>query len=94
MVQGPVRHALAQLENDAVLPKKRTREVVLRELAAEPDPFLSAVCKKVLSELAPRERKEADTQMSSSLIEDILELQSVSLFSLSSADISPSWPPC
>ncbi len=90
VVEAPVRQALLQIEGE-VQPRRKTREPqqIVLELAGERDPFLAALSRHVLEVLGGKVRtdgKEASKKMSTSLIEDILELQSVNLFSLSSAE--------
>lgn len=90
LVDPEVRQALAQVHSDTV--RRRTQEagVFLAAIAHEGDAFLAALARRALAELGaplpPRTAGALEIDMSDTLIDHILELQSVSLFAHCSAE--------
>lgn len=95
VLEAPLRHAFSQIASDASLAEDSgvvDMGGALRELVREGDSFLSELARLTLiasGGRAPpsrREREFSNMTMSQSLVRDILELQSVTVFGESSAE--------
>ncbi len=86
LLEAPVRQALAQIESDAAQRRTPNAGSALRRVIELGDPFMATLATMVLSELGESPAGAGVVEMSMRVVEDILELQSVSIFSEASAE--------
>ncbi len=84
LLDSPVRDAVARAVGGGKQQRRRQdAKTILRQLAGDPDPFLASLAGAVLIDMGLTPSGDAMTQ---SLVNQILELQSLTLFSHSTAE--------